>query len=331
MHESPPTTTSHENALLTANRLDDSDGTQIGALYTASGHLVPESVRQVDRSDVHLPASPSHLPRPTVVVGKYNHPGCDTWIDEAIFGGHVMSGWGHTITETLSTAWACSTLPDVPIVLVPWGRVWAPSFPRLQDVLTLAGWGNRPLIIQSGDTAFGRVHVPERLFRLDDLMYGDREVPEAMNSVYDRMIAATVHLQTGNRSVFLPRPEGHRRAHPDETGITDNMAEMGLEIVKGWQIPVGNQIAAVSSARVLVGFSGSSLHNSVFAPRGTPVIEILDERAADHYGTERRDLQITLCNLRNQPHIVVPGFARGAPMERHAIMAAVKDVIQGMQ
>lgn len=196
----------------------------------------------------------------------------------------------------------------------------------------MAGWGERPLLIASGDAVLGRVHVPERLIRLDDLMYEHRPIPDLMNDVYDRMVAAS-SVQTTNacRPVFLPRPEGHRRAHPEEKAIADAISELGVISIRGWQMSARQQVAAVSSASALIGFSGSNLHNSLFAQRGTAVIEILDERATAHFGTERRDLQQPLCDLREQPLFPVPSFSNGTPLSSAAVVSAVASALRGRQ
>lgn len=307
-----PAITTYESALLTANVLNDADKTAIGAVYDARGALVKESVRSVDRTDAHIPADPKSMPRPSAVIGQYNHDGYNTYIDEAIYGGHIYAGWGHTITETISTAWASTEVPPgAPLVMVPWGRLWVSALPRIRETMSLAGWGDRPLIMASGTTVFGRLHVPERLVQFDLLLHEGASIPPRMNSVYDLMIDRSV---TSGREpkvpTFLARGRGHRREHPHEAAIAAELSQCGFRVIQGWEMSVKEQIAAINSSSSLVAFSGSSLHNSVFATSGTPVLEIMDNRAS---GTTQigRPLQAALCELRGQRFTRVQGYENG--------------------
>ncbi|WP_442860030.1 glycosyltransferase 61 family protein [Arthrobacter sp. zg-Y179] len=307
-----PSISTYDSALLTANVLDDENASANGALYDSKGRLLVESVRAVDRTDSHIPGDPASVPRPSAVVGHYNHPGYDTYIDEAIFGGHIFAGWGHTITETISSAWASTEVPqEVPLVMVPWGRLWVSALPRIRETMALAGWGDRPLIMTVGTAVFGKVHVPERLVRFDDLLHRGASIPAEMNAVYDLMIGRSTLSDPRPRiPTFLARTRGHRRAHPYEEAIEAALAERGFRVVEGWDLGVREQIALINSSSCLVAFSGSSLHNSVFAERSIPVLEIMDNRASSTSLVER-PLQAALCELREQPFTRVQGYDNG--------------------
>lgn len=323
-----PSLLTYDNALLTANRLDDGTATASGALYTQQGNLVPESLRSVDRTDYLKVDNPERIQRPAAVVGKYKHDGYDTYLDEGILGGHVLVGWGHIITETLSTAWASPDLPDVPLVLIPWGRLWVSALPRMRETLTLAGWDDRRLILTSGDTVLGRAHVPERLIRVGELMDEGASIDPAMNDVYDRMVTRSQAAARLESKMFLPRPEGHRRAHPNEIAVEQALIDDGFTSVRGWDLTVEEQVAAAASASVLVAFSGSNLHNSVFAKRGIPVVEIRDSRAEHDLLSGVTRLQPALCALRGQPFTEVAGFAGvGNPRSTADLVLDVKRAI----
>lgn len=295
-------------------RLDDKKWEVSGGLYTESGELVPESVRHVDRTDspwTHVDGERTTL-KPGI-VGKYNVNGIDYYLDEGIWGGHLLSGWGHLITETVSTAWASAKLPDAPLILIPWGRVWVQSFPRIIETLRLAGWEERRIIVATGDIALGRVHVPERLVNIRGLMDEGELIDPALNDVYDHMISRSGASRTSGLKIFVPRPEGHRRAHPYEAGVEQALIEVGYTSVRGWDMTVKEQVAAVNSAAVLVGFTGSNLHNSVFARRGVPVVEIRDSRAQLDVIEGVKRIQGALCLLRDQPFAELDGFVGDHP------------------
>lgn len=316
---------SYENALLTANRLSDETWEAAGALYTQSGHLVPESLRRVDRTDPWKVVNPERIPRPSTVVGRHAVDGVDFYLDEGILAGHLLAGWGHLITETISTAWASEQLPDAPLILVPWGRMWVSAFPRIMETLRLAGWDERRVVVATGEMALGKVHVPERLVDIRGLMDEGKQIDPALNVVYDRMIARSVSESSPKRKIFFPRPQGHRRAHPNEAAIEQALVDDGYVSVQGWDMSVREQVAAVNSASALVAFSGSNLHNSVFAERGVPVVEIMDSRAQHDAAHGRTRLQRPLCNLREQPFAEVDGFRDGQPRD---VADIISDVTQ---
>lgn len=282
-----------------------------GALYTAEGQIITQSVRSVPRLAEHLPCDPPLISVGSRVIGKHNFDGHDSYLDEAIFGGHIYAGWGHNITETISTVWSANEVdPNVPLLMVPWGRLWVSALPRIRETMRLAGWGDRRVVLTSGSAIIGKVYVPDRLVQLDSLYHECGIIPPEMNDVYDHMIEQSTSSSEGanKRPTFLARARNHRRAHEHETAVEVALAERGFRIVEGWNLSVQEQISVANSASALVAFSGSSLHNSVFADRGTPIFEIMDERAT-LTRQEVTPLQIPLCMLREQPFIQVDGFA----------------------
>ena len=322
-----PSLQSYDNAVLTANRLNDETWEVAGALFSGSGYLVPESLRHVDRTDdPWTNSAPERIGRPADVIGKFNIDGVEFYLDEGILAGHLLAGWGHLITETLSTAWASETVPEVPLIVVPWGRIWVSALPRIRETLRIAGWDDRRLIVATGDMVLGRVHVPERLVNIRGLMDEGEQIDPALNEVYDRMIDRSGGAGGGKR-IFLSRPEGHRRAHPHEGAVEQALIDDGYVSVRGWDMTVEDQIAAVNSAAVLVGFTGSNLHNSVFARRGVPVVEIRDSRAQLDVLEGVRRLQGPLCLLRDQPFIDVDGYIGDQPRHVAGMVAEVKALV----
>lgn len=80
----------------------------------------------------------------------------------------------------------------------------------------------------------------------------------------------------------------------NEAQLIEALAQSGFEIVFPEQSPWTEQIAIFSRAAVVVGESGSALHNTLFSPPGATVLCL-----APHNRT-----QATICALRNQ--IFVP-------------------------
>lgn len=313
------------NALLTRHVLDDEAGTYVGAVYDAKGALVPGSVRDVDRLDNWDVAVPATVARTPAVVGHYGQAGLETYVSSAVFAGHVFGGWGHLITESLATAWyADEAAAGTPVVFSPWGRVWQSYLRRAATVFDLAGWGKRPLVVSNGDLVSDELIVPDGLLHLDSVLYEKKSIHPRMNAVYERMVDATKSARDGAELVLLPRPSEHRRRQPEEGEVEASLVSAGFESCLGWELTVEEQIAQVASARVLVGYSGSNLHNSVFAPRGILCIEIEDERAIERRAEYGVMLQEALCDLRGQRFVRIPAFTGGAARPARDIIADVR-------
>jgi hypothetical protein len=319
----------YQNAYLTRHRLDADANAAVGALYTESGELIEASQRDIGRRDRWHLADPRMTGKHDA-VGKYQavirptQTGTDVFLERAIFGGHLFHGWGHVLTESVSTAWAADELPDWPVVYLPWARVPIAGLRHRYEALRLGGWGNREILLMSADCVFGTVHVPQRLVRLDENIHERQPINQAQNVPYDRMVAHSPTLPpTG--PVMLVRPTGHRREHPMEAEVTKELVDAGVRAVQGWTMSVTEQVAIADAAPALIGFSGSNLHNSVFAKRGARVVEIQDGRGH----RVPRSLQDPLCELRNQPFTRVPGFEQGRPRAAAEIVADVLRVALG--
>lgn len=327
--EDSPTIGIHHDAYLTSHRLDAESRAVVGALYEATGQLIPASQRDIGRRDRWRLGDPETVQKHDA-VGKYQavprpvETGADLYLEKAIFAGHLMHGWGHLITESLSTAWASDQLPNCPVVFTPWARVPTRSLSRRFEALRLGGWGKREIVLASADCIFGTVYVPQRLVRLDDCIYNRQPIHPAQNVPYDRMVEASAGP---NEQVptLLARPEGHRRGHPMEPEITHVLAGLGVRIIKGWELSVERQVAVANAASVLIGFSGSNLHNSVFARRGIRIIEVQDARA--HH--VEHTLQSALCELRDQQLVRIPGFDGNEPRDAKSIVTDIAAALEG--
>jgi hypothetical protein len=87
---------------------------------------------------------------------------------------------------------------------------------------------------------------------------------------------------------------------------------------------VEEQVAAVNSAAVITGFTGSNLHNSVFARRGVPVVEIRDSRAQLDALDGVKRIQGPLCLLRDQPFSELDGYREGQPRPVSDMVSEIK-------
>jgi hypothetical protein len=296
------------NGLLTRHELDDAAGVYRGAVYDESGMLIRDSVRDVDRNDNWRADVPDRIAKDDNVIGDYGRPGLETYLSQGVFAGHIFAGWGHLITESLASAWYGGQADmSTPVVFSVWGRVWASYMSRALEVLELAGWDRRPVVVSSGNLVTRNLDVPQPLFGIDSVLYDSRPIDPRMNGIYDLMIERALESsRSGDELIFLPRPTHHRRRLEMEDELEYRLVDSGFTSIRGWEIGVKAQIAAVSNARVIVGFSGSNLHNTVFAPRGALCVELEDERAHSRRSISGGMLQEPLCDLRSQRFSALP-------------------------
>ncbi len=302
---------------------DPPSATFVGAVYDGSGGLVPQSLRPAHLGHFR-PVDPLSIDRALATTGHYG---------EAIFAGHLFPSWGHFLFETLSTAWAGGALPDCPVlfgafvqdphaVIVPLRlRQWG-------GLLAAAGWGDRALCGIAEPTRVDVLHVPERL-AVFGTPFRQCAMHPALRDVYARIVAAFGD-GGGRRPIVARRPAEHGRLHPQEERFYRLMQAEGFEIIDGARLAPEAQVAVFSRASMMVGFSGSNLHNSAFAPAGTPVLEVTDSRS--HGRPERRNrTQLAICQLMEQPYHIVDGFGPGTAPEATEADALVRAALAGLE
>jgi capsular polysaccharide biosynthesis protein len=86
---------------------------------------------------------------------------------------------------------------------------------------------------------------------------------------------------------------GVENEHEIEALLRD---EHGFEVLYPEEMSLAEQLSAYHGAAVLVGESGSQMHNSLFAPRGAVVVVM----------NEINRVQRRICEFMGQPFVVVP-------------------------
>ena len=310
-------------ARLTAAHFDQETATFTGAVYRPDGSIVLESLR---------PSAIGHWRPVDPVSIPWMHKTVEpTVMDTAIYGGHFFTMWGHFLYETLGTAALALDLPHVPVIFTSFGhdpssiavqRDWSAR----QALLSAAGWGDRPLMLQDGATRFSRLLVPERL-SVYAAPYGSRGVSQEMATVYDRVRKAFATGVKSSRKLVARRPAGFHRAHPEEEVLYELLEREDFTIIDGANLPLAEQVEAFAGASLLVGFTGSNLHNSVFCHQGTRVLELGDIRSYESIHEKRNRNQIDICAVLNQEHLFIETFSNNSgqikPLSTSAILADV--------
>jgi capsular polysaccharide biosynthesis protein len=245
-----------------------------GAVHDRTGALVVSSQRIGGvAGDRVVSSDPVHVDPPSnaeVLRG--------TWL----YGGHWMGQFGHFLTETLSSLWP--TPSDEIDGVVFHQFLWGGSRQRWQRrLMRRAGYEPRATrIIGPEPVRVERLLVPTRAFVLNAYALPEAVVPW-------QRIAASVNVSASRERVYLSRSRYNAaslaagktsRSDPERDLALDRIfAASGFAVLHPEELPILAQVKAAAGARVVAGATGSPLHLSVFAPRGTKIIEVADQRS----------------------------------------------------
>ena len=183
-----------------------------GAVYDAAGMLVEASQRIGGTArDVVVAADPKRL-RPTPSGWLRRVPGArrfrgrrlnGTWL----YAGTWMHQFGHFVTETVTTLWP-DPIDVAGLVAHPFAHQET-RYPWQADLVELAGYGARPLVLALEPVRVERLLVPTRPF-----VAAAYATPMAVRAWERIAEAATGAAATPDPSgnVFLSRSRFHRRA-----------------------------------------------------------------------------------------------------------------------
>ncbi len=101
-----------------------------------------------------------------------------------------------------------------------------------------------------------------------------RAVMQGVEWLRGRMAAVSTPPAQAMRRLFLSRRDNGRRRLLNEEQLFGMLAPLGFERVVPGEMTVAAQIAAFSSARVIVAAHGAGLTNMVFTPPGAVIVEI---------------------------------------------------------
>ena len=263
-----------------------------GSVHDAAGHLVVEAQRSW-HGDMNAPRAvdPDRVDVPAE---------CRRLSGRWIYAGHWTQQFGHFMVEVLTNLWPDPVEADVSGILVhrsfrgpiphrtgAWGALRVPELTEWQrDLLGLAGYGGLKVRV-----------VRARPVRVDELVVPGRPVllkswaQEPAVALWRRVAAAAGPPDETGGNVFLSRAHHHQgasgnkakvRTSPEWEGLVEaRFVEAGFRIVHPEELPVSRQIGVVTGADVVAGFTGSALHLTAFAPGGTKVVELGDQRSPD--------------------------------------------------
>lgn len=248
-------------AIVTAPRFFSGASRYRGAVYDATGALVPASVRPGNKKwKSDNPASikvDANLP--VRLDGKYL--GC--------FFPH----FGHFLLETL-TALHHAAGDHAPLYFhewIPQHRDGLLDLPYVKPCLDALGVAPERIVFVDETIRVAELGVPDR----GDPMSAKPETTTL--DVYRRVgdAALSIWPDTGARRVYLSRRLWrHKVRVTNETAIERVFYKAGFRIVYPEQLAFMEQVALVRRADVVAGVNGTALHLTAFMAPGTRVVSI---------------------------------------------------------
>jgi capsular polysaccharide biosynthesis protein len=244
------------------------------ALYLDDGRRVDAAARPFGpEGAVAYPDSPDHV---RIDVRAQRVDGAFLW------GGTLMTHFGHFLLEGIARLWAAERFPDLPILVNPEDPLAVPSFRT--SFLRAAGIDSGRLVAATEPCIFEQVIVP-----LPSLVHdgGGHAVHRELTL---RVAEALVPpgSATSERPVYLTRSrlERARRRAAAETELERALRRDGFLIVAPERLSLRHQIRLWRRHTTFVGQIGSAFHAALLAPAGRRTVVLAHEDGVPaHYGT----------------------------------------------
>ncbi len=236
-------------------------------------------------------------------------PGAWYYLDNA-----VPSHFGHVVTEQLATTWAIEAAaaahPDLRFLLY----TRTGEFPRWHQRMLAAAGVDLDRVTARVVTE-GPVAVEHLLAATPGYAVGQYAHPllrELYPAVGDRL-AQNASSPTGRR-IFWTR-DSPKRACRNRAEVEARFAAAGFDVLAPESLDIAEQIAAVRSADVVAGFSGSNMFHVAFAPQLRQVIALASTTyPADNEPFLTRLHGVPLSLLRGRA-LTEPSSASGIDLE----------------
>lgn len=273
MNDEPQVEVLHDAILSPVGKLHSESQKEIGlvgCVYNAEGRKVALSERASGYyGDHYRNCSPDNIEVNGVRYVQLDGHG--------IYLGHFMGHYGHFITETVSSFWYL--LDDNRFdyfIFHPTDTIdLEVDFVRL--VFEAFGIDSAKVVFANTPYRVAKLTIPERLIKLNI------SANIHVKNVYLRIVESAGEANQGGRRVYLSRRMNSHsklgRAILNERFIEDYMRRCGIEIAYPELLPFREQLKLFQNANLIIGFSGSALHNCVFMNSNTSVLEFGDIRS----------------------------------------------------
>ena len=236
-----------------------------GGVYNHKFTLLLDSLRD-SSSALYRPRDPACLTKDEVENAA-------TWNGKFLFLGHSFNMYGHFLLETLPML---SYLLDQKIrrgVFLPWQEDNSLTY-EFMDLLNIDK--DQVFIYSQNRIVCADFVVKPRPFIINTHTLKDLSpYRKVLERIHNMQLSICSSLK-GLKKVFLSR-EANRIPLEVSKSVESLFQKKGFTIIRPESLTIKEQIYVSKSASVIAGFSGSQLHNSIFASKNTLVIEIGDE------------------------------------------------------
>lgn len=235
-----------------------------GALYDSNNLIIGDSIRLIDRSDHVLPIDVAFLPA---------RKDCQTIHGKSIYLGSFFSHYGHFLTEGLSRMWLENFSGYDNVIFQPFifGSTRLSIHNFIFDQYNI---DDKKIRIISTPTHFESIDIPHQLWNIN------REPDIRMNGIYENIKkkCLVLHKDENIYSKIFLSSRNHLRVD-GVAALEEVLISNGFTIIYPEDYEFSRQVFLYANASVLIGISGSGMHNVIFCNQSTLVIEIGDYRS----------------------------------------------------
>lgn len=236
-----------------------------GALYDSDGYLIIDSLRKVTLQGNWKPMDNAALTQEQIsnaqaLEGNY------------LFLGHAHYMYGHFLLETMPMISNLIRGKSRSGIFLPWGGKSNFNRNLLDQLLDLTNISKSRIFIHSEDKHPIKARIkcisrPLLINRVNGLLEVD-SFKIVLNAIRRKL---SLKSSTATEKIFLNRSES--RINTSIRGVASEIfASNGFKIVNPERHSLKDQIRIFHSAKIIAGYSGSQMHNSIFCQPRTQVI-----------------------------------------------------------
>tara|TARA_Y100001978_G_scaffold99802_1_gene89329 strand:+ start:302 stop:1192 length:891 start_codon:yes stop_codon:yes gene_type:complete len=239
-----------------------------GAVYDQDRRIIVDSLR-LSQNAAYVHQDPAYL---LPQDASQSIPLCGNHS----YLGHAFQGYGHFLLETLPMLEYFLINEFSSGVFLPWGspRHVTSLLYTFLDLLMINR--DRVVVWDKSDIAMNIVECRPRSVEINNCIINKQPYLRVLSQILSTI--ATDKITEKRRNVFLSRNANRVSSYVNAT-IEEVFREVGFDIIKPETMSILDQIKLMQSARIIAGFAGSQLHNSIFCREGTFVISLGDERS----------------------------------------------------
>jgi hypothetical protein len=284
-----------ENAFATPTKILRSNnfprGTAVtGCLYDSSGRIIKSSKRFGGFDGDFFPSVDPEVMKET------EQENIKTISGRGLYLGHFIPQYGHFLIETLSTFWLSDRFDSYDYFLFQ-PFVFGTQIPVYAvEAFYMLGLPLEKIIFVDGYLKLERIDVAERLVKFNySANVGLRTVFDLLR---ERACASKEgqELENESRCYYISRKyqswRKGSRVIINEPLLERKMERLGFKVIYPERMNFRTQIRTMASADVIVGLSGSALHNCLFMRPNALLIELCDIRSLKNFHPMQ-----SICNL----------------------------------